>query len=218
MSETTFTPHVMIATPAYGGMVHTDYVRSLQDFTRSGMSYSLMTIGNESLITRARNSLLAAFYARPECSHLLFLDGDVFLSADGLKQLLMAHQPVIGAPVALKGKNPNGSRIWNVGRAMGSVGHLHLTEHIGTAVLMLNREAVTALVNDAIADGRTYARPRTAMGDMDAPVHYDIFRTGVVDGVYLSEDYWVCHRLRNLGFQITVDVSVVTQHHGTVAV
>ncbi len=210
--------HVMVGTPAYGGMVHLDYVRSLFGFLRSGISFESVAIGNESLITRARNTILAGFQRRKEFSHLLFLDADVHLSGDGLAQMLASDVAVIGAPVALKRFNPDGSRVWNVGRTKGSRGRLFKVEHIGTAALMLSRTAVEALVEDAIAHNRTYARPATSQGDAETTVHYDIFQVGVHEGMYLSEDYWVCRRLLTLGFDIFVDPSVVTTHNGIMAV
>jgi hypothetical protein len=215
-------PNLMIGTPAYGGMVHTDYVNSLFGFTQASIRYTLMTIGNESLITRARNAVLAAFHARRDLTHLLFLDADVHLPAEGLVQMLAAGVPVIGAPVALKGRNAQGDRLWNLGRSQASFSGrgspLLCVEHIGTAALMLSRSACDALVQDAIADGRVYARPSTSQGAVDADLHYDVFQVGVREGQYLSEDYWVCRRLRELGFDIYVDATVVTRHHGTVAV
>lgn len=208
---------ILIGTPAYGGMVHTDFVSSLLQFQAAGIPFALMTIGNESLITRARNAILAGFWVRPEFSHLLFIDGDVFLPVEGLRRLIAHGRDVIGAPVALKGRAADGSRIFNVGSSLGEEGPLLVNERIGTAVFMLSRRAVAALVEEAKADGRVYARPGTARGDLDAEIHYDVFRTGVVNGEYLSEDYWVCRVLRGLGFPVYVDPLVVTRHHGTMA-
>ena len=211
-------PHIMIGTPAYGGMVHVDYVSSLLLFAGSGIPFTLVTIGNESLITRARNTIFAAFHARPQFSHLLFLDGDVRMSAASLARLVNANVDVIGAPVALKGRNPDGTRMWNVGQCVGEAGELTVCDRIGTTVFMLSRKAVAALADDAMRRGAVYGRsPRTQRGDFDADIHYDVFSVGVVEGEYLSEDFWACHRLRLLGFKIHVDPTVVTQHHGTVA-
>lgn len=211
-------PNIMIGTPAYGGMVHVDYVSSMLTFSGAGIPFTLVTIGNESLITRARNTILAAFYARPNFTHLLFLDGDVRMSAASLKRLVEANVDVIGAPVALKGRNPDGTRMWNVGQCVGEAGEFMVCDRVGTAVFMLSRAAVAALVDDAMRRGAVYGRSaRTQLGDFDADIHYDVFGVGVVEGEYLSEDFWVCHRLRQLGFKIHVDPTVVTQHHGTVA-
>jgi len=70
-------------------------------------------------------------------------------------------------------------------------------------------------VEDAVADGRVYEYRVAAGEDSSTAVSYDIFQVGVMDGVYLSEDFWVCERLRRLGFEITVDPSVGTVHYGT---
>lgn len=210
--------HVMIATPAYGGMVHTDYVQTLLRFGQAQIRFSLLTLGNESLVTRARNSLLSQFFHLGGFSHLLFLDADVGLSPEGLSAMLASGKDVIGAPVALKGRTARGDRIFNIGNLLGEDGALWKTEHIGTAVFMLSRAAVEALVEDAKADGRVYQRSMSFDEEPGPPVHYDVFQVGVIDGVYLSEDYWVCRRLRSLGFDIFVAPEIPTRHHGVVSV
>lgn len=210
--------NLMIGTPAYGGMMHSDFVLSLLRYQQARIRFSLMTIGNESLITRARNAIISAFYEKPEFTHLLFIDADIGLPAEGVSRLLAHGKDVIGAPVALKGRTNDGRRIFNIGASIGEAGALLLNERIGTAVFMLSRHAVTALVDDAKEDGRIYQRMSTQQGDPGAAIHYDIFRVGVSNGEYLSEDYWVCAALRRLGFDIHIDPTIVTRHHGTVSV
>ena len=208
---------LMIGTPAYSGMMHCDMVQQLLAFQQAGVPFSLITVGNESLITRARNSILAEFHARPEYSHLLFLDADVVLGTHGLQRLMNSSVDVVAAPVPLKGRNPDGSAIFNIGRSLGEAGALIQVEHVGTAALLLSRAAVTALVDKARAEGRVYQRAAQLRGESaKAQEHYDVFRVGVVDGQYLSEDYWVCHELRRLDFAIHIDPSVVTHHWGMV--
>ena len=208
--------HLMIGTPAYGGMVHIDYLNSLLGYQHAGIPYTLASIGNESLITRARNTLLSMFWANESCTHLLFLDADVSLPAEALKHMFAQQRDVIGAPVALKGRNSHGARMYNMGRCMGEAGEQVLVEHIGTAALILSRKAVGALVGLAIERGRVYKNSReTLRGDYPPETQmYDVFQVGVVDGRYVAEDYWVCGQLRALGFDIHVQLDVVTQHHG----
>jgi hypothetical protein len=209
-------PNLMIGTPAYGGMIHCDYVSALLRYQHAGVRFALTTIGNESLITRARNTILAEFIARPEFTHLLFLDADVYLPVEGLQRLLAHRCDVVGAPVPLKGRNADGTRLFNLGPACGEEGPLLLCERIGTAALLLSRRAAEALVADARRDGRVYTRGVAIgrNGDVRATLHYDVFRVGVLDDEYLSEDYWVCETLRRLGFAIHVDPVIVTQHSG----
>ena len=210
--------NVMIATPAYGGMVHLDYAMTLLDLRAAGVAFTLMGMGNESLITRARNALLAAFHARPAYTHLLFLDADIGVPAAGIQRLIAHGRDVVAAPVPLKGWGTSGERLFNVGRVVGESGPLTLVDRVGTAVLMLSRRAVDALVDDARRDGRVYDRSSTLAGDAAASVHYDVFRVGVADGEYLSEDYWACAALRRLGFAVHVDPTIVVRHHGTMPV
>jgi hypothetical protein len=122
------------------------------------------------------------------------------------------------APVGLKGFDENGNRVWNVGRCVGVTGSLLKVENVGTAALLLSHAACDVLVQDAIDHGRTYPRMRTLVGNTDTSVHYDVFRVGVQANEYLSEDYWVCRRLRTLGFDVLIDPSIVTTHHGTMPV
>lgn len=205
--------NLLIGTPAYAGMVHLDYLNSIADYYRAGLRFAISAIGNESLITRARNAILARFHEETEYSHLLFLDGDVYLPASGVARLLAHEVDVIGAAVPLKGFNERGERIFNVGQCLGERGPLHEVERIGTAALMLSRRAVDALVEEAKQAGDTYQR-LLSRGAPVARVHYDVFKVGVVGGDYLSEDYWVCHRLRALGFPVYVDPEIPTRHQG----
>ncbi len=209
--------NLLIGTPAYAGQVHVDYVSALLVFQRQAIPFTLMTIGNESLITRARNTIISAFHARREFTHLLFLDGDVYLPYEGLARMLQCDKDIVGAPVALKGLGADGRRLFNVGKALGEDGPLLVTERVGTAALLLSRAAADALVEEAKREQRVYERSdATAPSGTDA-IQYDVFRVGVVDGDYLSEDFWICHVLRRLGFQIHVDPTIVTRHNGVVA-
>jgi hypothetical protein len=207
--------NLLIGTPAYGGMVHSDFASALLRYQQTQISFALMTIGNESLITRARNTILSEFHERTEFTHLLFLDADVLLPAPGLRRMLNSGRDVIGAAVALKARNAEGARIFNVGKLFGESGQHYLVERIGTAALLLSRAAVDALVNEARTAGRVYSRGVQVRGlELQATVQYDVFRTGVVDDEYLSEDFWICRQLRLLGFPIHLDPTIVTRHSG----
>ena len=210
----TESPNIMVGTPAYNGMVHTDYVNSLLSFNIAGLRFGYLSLGGESLITRARNSILAHFHHNKSFTHLLFLDGDVFLDGKDVKKMLDTGHDVIGAPVPLKTLE-GGKPVFNISGPLGEEGNLAMVERLGTAAMMLSRKAVTALVEDAIDDGRVYGANPLARGIGDADENYDVFQVGVRDGDYLSEDYWVCYRLRELGFNVYVDISIRTRHHGT---
>lgn len=206
-------PNILIGTPAYAGLVHLDYLSSIMEYFRAGLEFAVATIGNESLITRARNAILSKFHEEKQYTHLLFLDGDVFLTAAGLQRLLDHDVDIVGAAVPLKAFNEQGERIFNIGYCLGECGPLQEVDRIGTAALLMSRRAVTDLVNEARENGRIYG-PQLARGAPLARTHYDVFQVGVVDAEYLSEDYWVCHRLRQLGHRVFFDPEIATRHQG----
>ena len=206
--------NILIATPAYNGQVHVEYLHALLSFRDSGIRYAVYTLANESLITRARNTLISRFWRLKEYSHLLFLDGDVFLDTNGLRNLIYHDKDVIGAPVALKSLDQNGRPKLNTDADPEHDVKLQSVSKVGTAVLMLSRTAVEALIDDARNAGRSY-KAKDEAGNEET--RFDVFQVGVLNDHYLSEDYWICQKLTDMGFEIFVDTSVYTRHSGVVA-
>ena len=98
-----------ICTPCYGGMVSSEYMRSMcgliKSFTETGIKHEIRTISNDSLVTRARACLLATFLADPEATHLMFIDADITFNAKSVYRLLSADRDVIGGVYPMKSIN-----------------------------------------------------------------------------------------------------------------
>jgi hypothetical protein len=197
--------NILIGTPAYNGMVHIDYLNSILD-TINKVPFTVINIGNESLITRARNKIITYFHEHKEFSHLLFLDGDIGINGSSILKLISHNKDVIGAPVPMKGLTPEGQKIYNVTEILeqDEETKLYKVKHVGTAVFMLSRKAVEDLIKQS--DKYTH---RGEQG-------YDVFKVGVKEDIYLSEDFWVCNELQALGYNIFVDDTIEVKHNGTV--
>ena len=211
--------NLMIATPAYGCMVHTDFLHSIIPIVRGGMIHNIgieiITIGNNSLVPKARNSLISYFHEHKELSHLIFIDADMGLQPDTIPGLIKRNVDVIGCPVPMKGFDKNGLPVLNVGEiySFDETG-LAEVEHVGNAVLMFSRKAV----DDIIAVSESYSDdPKFSRGDRLSQTAYDVFKIGVVNGHYLPEDYYVCYRFRELGYKIFVDFLHIPKHNGNFA-
>lgn len=206
---------LFIGTPAYNSMLHTDYLHSIIDFHKNSFDVTVMTIGNESLVPRGRNSIITYFYNLEKFTHLLFLDADMFLSFKQFYKLLSHDKDVIGAPVALKGFDKDNNPVYNVGKLLSQIQpNLVTVDRIGTAVLLLSRKAVTSLVEDAIKNNQVYDPNPHSRGIKMDKEHYNIFQTGITDGEYDSEDFFVCRSLMRLGYDIYVDPTCETRHNG----
>ena len=87
---------ILLATPCYGNMLTNGYFTSMYA-NDPDISISVYTLGNESLITRARNTCVAVFLEE-DYTHLLFVDADI----ECIRRLLAKDQDVVCAPYAQK--------------------------------------------------------------------------------------------------------------------
>jgi hypothetical protein len=96
---------LLIATPCYGKVLGEGYLHSVMasiDLLRSkGHEVKVYTIGNESLITRARNNQVAYFLSSPH-DHMMFIDADISWTAKALLDLLESNHDVCGIPYPTK--------------------------------------------------------------------------------------------------------------------
>lgn len=209
--------NILIGTPAYNSMVHTDYMHSLLKFRERKIPFTTMTIGNESLITRGRNNIISYCYHQQEIfSHLLFLDADIGMTDADLIKLLSHKKDVIGAPVPLKGKDTFGRPVYNVGKIIEQKQQdLITTDRVGTAVFMLSMRVVVDLIEHAKKQEDVYLSNPLTRGNMEQMQSYDVFKAKVINGEYLSEDYYVCNVLRTLlGYSVYVDPTIKVKHNG----
>ena len=90
---------VFIGTPCYGGMITADYFKSCLRLVNEAPKHNIQlqfgTIGNESLITRARNTLVQLFMDHLDYTHLLFIDADIGFSERTVMRMLELDEEVV---------------------------------------------------------------------------------------------------------------------------
>tara|TARA_Y100001938_G_C8028472_1_gene399312 strand:+ start:129 stop:908 length:780 start_codon:yes stop_codon:yes gene_type:complete len=89
---------VFVGTPCYGGMITADYFKSCMQLvalaTTKKIELQFATIGNESLITRARNTLVQLFMDG-DYTHLLFIDADIAFNPKSVLRMLDFDEDVV---------------------------------------------------------------------------------------------------------------------------
>jgi hypothetical protein len=89
---------ILVATPMYGGLCNGAYALGLLNmpgtFANAGMSMMYTYMMNESLITRARNSL-AHDFMNTECTHLMFIDADIGFNPQDIIPMVHADKDII---------------------------------------------------------------------------------------------------------------------------
>ena len=94
---------VMIATPCYGGQLSEGYLHGVMSVTQSAAKNNyrvhLNTMGNESLVTRARNTLVSQFLDADDdnpdlFTHLMFIDSDIGFNGDAVSRMVLSDYDV----------------------------------------------------------------------------------------------------------------------------
>ena len=97
------TTKVHIAMPCYGGMLtestFMSFIKWANTARQLGIDWTLETMVNESLISRARNTLTAKFLEQKDSTHLFFVDADIGWEPWHLLVLLNRDVDVIGGQI-----------------------------------------------------------------------------------------------------------------------
>lgn len=234
-----------IATPCYGGMLMEPYFRStiklMTFFNQHKIPLAFGTIANESLVTRARN-VLVAYFLNSDYTHLMFIDSDIEFQVEDLLKLYVADKDVVVGAYPKKGvawqrikqnmKDNNQEHSDKEIAAYGSDYAINFqfvnreTKTIavengliklhdaGTGFMLIKREAILKMIE---------AMPELKYNN-DVQINnanltdnfYALFDTMIdpKDKRYLSEDYTFCRRWQELGGDIWLDPSISLNHYG----
>ena len=235
----TKTPHLFVATPMYGGMCNGSYtlgmIQMVAQFTQAQVPFQFAYMMNESLITRARNSL-AHDFLQSECSHLMFIDADIGFNPMDILKMINANKDIICGiypkkevdwvaveKAAKEGKTNlkdySGAFVLNFAHELGKELHTDETgcvevRHGGTGFMLIKRK-----VFDYLTDKVPTYRPSTikdAKGNYLKPEVKEYFATSIDEsGCLLSEDYHFCELWRKNGGKIHANPFIKLEHVGT---
>jgi hypothetical protein len=209
------TTRVHIAMPCYGGMLtestFMSFIKWANTARQLGIDWTLETMTNESLISRARNTLTAKFLDNTDATHLFFVDADIGWEPWHLLVLLNHDKDVIGGLYPMKTMPIR----WVVngfdGAEEGPDG-LQEVSKAGTGFLLMKRHVFDKL--------NAHPAVKPYKNDIGLDPKFDkylktYFDTAVRQARYYSEDWTFCENWRDLGGKIYVDKRVLLRHTGT---
>jgi len=209
------TTRVHICMPCYGGMLtestFMSYIKWANTCRQLGIDWTMETMTNESLISRARNTLVAKFLNNPDSTHLMFVDADIGWEPWHLLTLLNRDVDVIGGLYPMKTLPIK----WVVngfeGAEEGADG-LQEVSKTGTGFMLVKRHVFEKL--NAHPAVKPFANDIGLPKELDQHLktYYD---TAVRENRYYSEDWTFCENWRDLGGRVWVDKRVLLKHTGT---
>jgi hypothetical protein len=201
--------------PCYGGMLTESTFMSFIKWSNTarqlGLDWTMETMTNESLISRARNTLVAKFLNNPDSTHLFFVDADIGWEPWHLLVLLNRNVDVIGVLYPMKSLPVK----WVVnGFEVAETGPDGLQEvsKTGTGFMLVKRDVFEKL--------NQHPAVKPFNNDIGLPKDLDkhlrtYYDTAVRENRYYSEDWTFCENWRDLGGKIWVDKRVLLRHTGT---
>jgi hypothetical protein len=206
--------HLHIGIPCYGGMVSEPTMTSFIRFTllaqQAGLNWSLDTMVNESLVTRARNNLMAKMMTNKQATHFMFIDADIRFQPESILQMLAYDKEVIGGLYPKKALPVN--YVINLKPQTKIQGDIFTVDTMGTGFLLFKRNVYEKLIE---AHPETKYVDDVGLGKQFEPMMYSIFDCKIDErGHYLSEDWLFCRRWQELGGEIWAHSKVLLNHVG----
>jgi len=104
-------PSVYILTPCFGSVCFVNYIYSLMQtkelFQHFNIKLQILFCKSDSLVSRARNNLVAKAMNDKEMTHIIFIDNDITWEPFDIIKLLIADKPIVGGIYPLKTYNFN---------------------------------------------------------------------------------------------------------------
>lgn len=239
-------PFILIATPCYGGMVAQGYmesvIRLMVHAAGQGVEVTLAMNGHDSLVTRSRNTLVAAFLDMQQATHLMFIDADICFRPEDVMRLVRFDEDVVAGMYPVKNIDWPLLRQRVVGGQAATIPADLWREtglnFVGTPLPAgaSGREERDGFVTGSYAGTGFMLIRRSAFERMTAAypeTHYDVAHLyprpsspsknqyALFDCMiepesrtYLSEDFAFCRRWRKLGGKIWLDTQCRLTHIG----
>ena len=230
---------ILIATPMYGGMCTGHYtialMNSIETLKKLKVETLLASIMNESLIPRARNDLVRLFLEQTKCTHLMFIDADMYFNNEAIATLYKADKDIVCCiypkkeldwdrvlSAANRGKSdlPNHSSSFvlnlprDVTKAEPNFDGLVEVRHGGTGFMLIKREVFEKLAPH-VPEYRASTK-QNAEGKFAKPLTKQFFDTSIDEtGCLLSEDYHFCALWRKHGGKVFANTKLKFNHIGT---
>lgn len=219
------------------------FLRSQNALRQYNIELDSCFLMNESLIPRGRNTIVAKFLANPSFTHLMFIDADISWDPIHIYRLIQHNKDVVGGIYPKKNYEFNKlDKLDNILNAYNNSNYgvsklayikanllgyvvnfnenttikngLLDVDYIGTGFMMIKRDTLVKMCNAYPLD-----KYRDDIGMLNTDEEnrwlYSLFTCEIVDGRYLSEDYYFCKRWIDLGGKVFADITINLSHVGT---
>lgn len=206
---------VYLALPTYADSMRRPFVMALIDLLLfnpiPGVEWIIGTIGGDG-VARARNNLVQNFLLTTDADRIMFIDVDIRnwtgKDIERIIKALSKETPVIGGKYAAKQLKHRWIYTELPGEVPDPTTKLLRVQECGTGIKGYHRSYFESVMT-AFPEIQYFCD-----GGQGALVKWDFFSMGVVNGRYLSEDYYADYRAKLIGIPVYIDTGVEVAHQG----
>jgi glycosyltransferase involved in cell wall biosynthesis len=198
---------VLVATPTYDGKLDAWYVDSLVNTIIEGSQKEIIFkpvfLSYDALVQRARNDLIAAA-VEFDFDDILWIDADMQWDPEWAIRLVEREEDVVGGTVIKKSitEESYNVRITKENLDLKENGLIEV-ESVGTGFLKMSKKAYKYLWDNS-PSYISYEKERRL-----------VFNVALENEQLVSEDYYVCKKLKEGGFKVYIDPTITCPHIGS---
>lgn len=194
-----------------------------KELDAAGIKHDFLRIRNESLITRARNVCAASFLNETDLGYLLFIDADIEFQPADVARIwnlgLGGSNVVAGHYRHKKADAPYSAWVRGALRPIDDFKEPFEVDYAGTGFMLIPRETFERLIEEHHDWEYEEGMPLEDKPHLPPTLPtWAFFQDPIEDSelgrFHLSEDYFFCKSVRELGMKVIMDPSVRLKHWG----
>ena len=210
---------ILIALPCYGGMVSDKTAKGLfnlgKDLRTNGIDHGLITLANESLITKGRSRIANFFLNNTNYESVMFIDADIGFEPNDVMKLISHKRDIVCGAYPMKSIPLKYN--YNITQPPVAEDNLIKIENIGFGFAMIHRR-----VFETIRENHPELKYTPSLGHSNYPIteaeyhnSYHFFNELKKGDSFLPEDFSFFERATNVGFTAWLDTTIKLSHVGS---
>lgn len=210
---------VLIALPCYGGMVSDKTAKGLfnlgKELRTNQIDHGLITLANESLITKGRSRIANFFINNTQYEYVMFIDADIGFEPQDVLKLLSYQRDIVCGAYPMKSIPLQYN--YNISQPPLAEDGLIKIDSIGFGFALIHRR-----VFDKIRENYEDLKYTPSLGHSSYPIteaeyhnSYHYFNELKKDMAFLPEDFSFFERASSVGFTSWLDTSIKLCHVGS---
>jgi hypothetical protein len=194
---------VLVGTPALDGRVDAWYSYALHEIGKLGLlndiEVNMVLLSYESILPMARNELLTAAI-QGDFDSLVFIDSDVYCDPQAFIDIVKSEKDVAAIPTVKKSDQESYDIFFK--DKPKQEGNWIKADAVSTSCLKLSKKVLKELASNST---KTTFRGK----ELHNICQYDFVANG-----FIGEDIYLCQKIKQLGFDIWVNIASTCMHVG----